>query len=53
VESASTLFITLFHWLWLRQSPLPLEIIGAVLVGIGMLALLMSSRRAMPATVRT
>lgn len=48
----STLFITLFHWLWLRQSPLPLEIIGAVLVGIGMLALLMSSRRAMPATVR-
>ncbi|WP_454839396.1 DMT family transporter [Pseudomonas hormoni] len=49
----STLFITLFHWLWLRQSPLPLEIIGAVLVGIGMLALLMSSRRAMPATVRT
>jgi drug/metabolite transporter (DMT)-like permease len=48
----STLFITLFHWLWLRQSPLPLEIIGAVLVGIGMLALLMSSRRTLPATVR-
>lgn len=41
----STLFITLFHWVWLRQPPLPQEIIGAVLVGLGMLALLMSSRR--------
>lgn len=41
----STLFITLFHWFWWRQSPLPLEIVGAVLVGIGMLALLISSRR--------
>lgn len=48
----STLFITLFHWLWLRQPPLPLEIIGAVLVGVGMLTLLMSSRRALPATVQ-
>jgi drug/metabolite transporter (DMT)-like permease len=48
----STLFITLFHWLWLRQSPLPLEIIGALLVGIGMLALLMSSRRAVFATAQ-
>jgi drug/metabolite transporter (DMT)-like permease len=48
----STLFITLFHWLWLHQPPLPLEIIGAVLVGIGMLTLLMSSRRALPATVQ-
>lgn len=48
----STLFITLFHWFWLRQSPLPLEIIGALLVSIGMLALLMSSRRAVFATVR-
>ena len=48
----STLFITLFHWLRWRQSPLPLEIIGALLVGIGMLALLMSSRRAVFATVR-
>jgi drug/metabolite transporter (DMT)-like permease len=48
----STLFITLFHWFWLRRSPLPLEIIGALLVGIGMLALLMSSRRAVFATVR-
>ncbi|TFB43314.1 DMT family transporter [Pseudomonas sp. F01002] len=48
----STLFLTLFHWFWLRQSPLPLEIIGALLVGIGMLALLMSSRRAVPAAVQ-
>lgn len=48
----STLFITLFHWLWLRQPPLPLEIFGTVLVGIGMLALLMSSRRTLPATVQ-
>ncbi|MFS2067211.1 DMT family transporter [Pseudomonas sp. CT11-2] len=45
----STLFITLFHWLWLRQSPRALEIIGALLVGVGMLALLISSRDAMPA----
>lgn len=48
----STLFLTLFHWFWLRQSPLPLEIIGALLVGGGMLALLMSSRRALPAAVQ-
>lgn len=48
----STLCITLFHWLWWRQPPLPLEIIGAVLVGIGMLALLMSSRRTLPASVQ-
>ena len=48
----STLFLTLFHWFWLRQSPLPLEIIGALLVGVGMLALLMSSRRAVPAAVQ-
>lgn len=45
----STLFITLFHWFWLRESPLALEIIGALLVGIGMLALLTSSRQAIPA----
>jgi drug/metabolite transporter (DMT)-like permease len=45
----STLFITLFHWFWLRQSPLALEIIGALLVGVGMLTLLISSRNAMPA----
>ena len=44
----STLFITLFHWFWLRESPLALEIIGALLVGIGMLALLTSSRHAIP-----
>ena len=48
----STLFITLFHWFGLRQSPLPLEIIGALLVGIGMLALLMSSRRAVFTTAQ-
>lgn len=48
----STLFLTLFQWFWLRQSPLPLEIIGALLVGVGMLALLMSSRRALPAAVQ-
>jgi len=44
----STLFITLFHWLWGRQSPLPLETLGAVMVGAGMLALLRSSRRTTP-----
>jgi drug/metabolite transporter (DMT)-like permease len=47
----STLFITLFHWLWGRQMPLPLEMAGAVLVGLGMFALLMSSRRAVSAMV--
>ncbi|KZN18595.1 MULTISPECIES: DMT family transporter [Pseudomonas] len=45
----STLFITLFHWFWLHESPLTQEIIGALLVGIGMLALLISSRDAIPA----
>jgi drug/metabolite transporter (DMT)-like permease len=48
----STLFLTLFHWFWLRQSPLPLEIIGALLVGVSMWALLMSSRRGLPAAVQ-
>jgi drug/metabolite transporter (DMT)-like permease len=51
----STLFITLFQWFWLRQSPLSVEIIGALLVGIGMLALLISSRDAMlaqPSTIK-
>lgn len=48
----STLFLTLFHWFWLRQSPLPLEIIGALLVGVGMWALLVSSRRAVPAAIQ-
>lgn len=46
----STLFITLFHWFWLGQSPLLLEIVGAALVAIGMLALLLSSRRMVLAT---
>jgi len=48
----STLFLTLFHWFWLRQSPLSLEIIGALLVGVGMWALLMSSRRGVPVAVQ-
>jgi drug/metabolite transporter (DMT)-like permease len=48
----STLFLTLFHWFWLRQSPLSLEIIGALLVGVGMWALRMSSRRGVPAAVQ-
>ncbi|MNJ74857.1 hypothetical protein D3C77_718570 [compost metagenome] len=48
----STLFITLFHWLWGHQTPLPLEMTGAVLVGLGMFALLMSSRRAVSAMVQ-
>ncbi|TVT85776.1 DMT family transporter [Pseudomonas sp. H3(2019)] len=46
----STLFITVFHWFWLAQQPLMLEVVGALLVGIGMLALVMSSRRALPVT---
>jgi len=48
----STLFLTLFHWFWSRQSPLSLEIIGALLVGVGMWALLMSSRRGVPVAVQ-
>jgi drug/metabolite transporter (DMT)-like permease len=48
----STLLLTVFHWFWFRQPPLPLEIIGALLVGIGMWALLMSSRRGVPAAVQ-
>jgi drug/metabolite transporter (DMT)-like permease len=48
----STVFLTLFHWFWLRQSPLSLEIIGALLVGGGMWALLMSSRRGVPVAVQ-
>ena len=49
----STLFITAFHWLWWRQSPLLLEAVGAALVGIGMVALLMSSRRAVHVAVQS
>lgn len=49
----STLFITMFHWFWWRQSPMPLEVVGAALVGIGMLALLLSSRRAIPVTIQS
>jgi len=44
----STLFVTLFHWVWLGQRPLLLELFGALLVGLGMLALIVSSRRATP-----
>jgi hypothetical protein len=33
--------------------PLPLELAGALLVGIGMFALLISSRRAMSAMVQS
>ncbi|MBT2296237.1 DMT family transporter [Pseudomonas fluorescens] len=40
----STLFVTVLHWFWLRQQPLMIEILGAALVGIGMLALVVSSR---------
>ncbi|WP_160108632.1 DMT family transporter [Pseudomonas izuensis] len=48
----STLFITMFHWFWWRQPPQPLEVMGAMLVGVGMLALLMSSQNTMPDTVQ-
>lgn len=41
----STLFLTLFHWLWLGQRPLPLELLGALLVAAGMLTLVHHSRR--------
>ncbi len=46
----NTLFVTLLHWFWFRQPPLPLEITGAALVGVGMLALVISSRNAKTVT---
>ncbi|RON01579.1 EamA family transporter [Pseudomonas brassicacearum] len=46
----STLFITLFHWFWLAQQPQMLEVVGALLVAIGMSALVISSRRGLPVT---
>ncbi|WP_454864417.1 DMT family transporter [Pseudomonas rhizophila] len=46
----STLFVTVLHWFWLRQQPLMIEILGAALVGIGMLALVLSSRNARTVT---
>ncbi|WP_417696025.1 DMT family transporter [Pseudomonas sp.] len=46
----STLFVTVLHWFWLRQQPLMIEILGAALVGIGMLALVVSSRNARTVT---
>lgn len=46
----NTLFVTLLHWFWFRQQPLPLEITGAALVGVGMLALVVSSRNARTVT---
>ncbi len=45
----STLFLTLFHWVWLGQPPLPTELLGALLVAGGMLALILLSRRSTPA----
>lgn len=42
----NTLFVTLFHWLWLKQQPTAIEVGGAMLVGAGMLALVVSSRHA-------
>ncbi|WPO50115.1 DMT family transporter [Pseudomonas sp. S1Bt23] len=44
----STLFITLFHWFGLGRHPLPGELLGALLVGLGMLALILGSRRPVP-----
>jgi drug/metabolite transporter (DMT)-like permease len=46
----NTLFVTLLHWFWLRQHPMMVEIIGAALVGVGMLALVISSRNARTVT---
>ncbi|MFJ3116991.1 DMT family transporter [Pseudomonas protegens] len=40
----STLFLTLFHWLWLGQGPQLTEILGALLVALGMLGLVRGSR---------
>ncbi|AZD90934.1 MULTISPECIES: DMT family transporter [Pseudomonas] len=45
----STLFITLFHWFGLGRQPLPSELLGALLVGLGMFALILGSRRPAPA----
>lgn len=46
----NTLFVTLFHWFWLRQQPALMEIAGAMLVGLGMLALVITSRHAKTVT---
>lgn len=40
----STLFLTLFHWLWLGQGPQRAEILGVALVALGMLSLVRGSR---------
>lgn len=40
----STLCLTLFHWLWLGQPPRPGELLGALLVALGMFGLVRSSR---------
>jgi drug/metabolite transporter (DMT)-like permease len=40
----NTLFVTVLHWFWLGQQPMVIEIVGAALVGMGMLALVVSSR---------
>lgn len=42
----STLFLTLFHWLWLGQRPHPGEGLGALLVALGMFGLVRGSRPA-------
>ncbi|KAB0505985.1 MULTISPECIES: DMT family transporter [Pseudomonas] len=46
----NTLFVTLFHWVWLREQPALIEVTGAVLVGVGMLALVITSRNAKTVT---
>ncbi|MGZ0785077.1 DMT family transporter [Pseudomonas saponiphila] len=40
----STLLLTLFHWLWLGQTPRTAEVLGAVLVVLGMVGLVQGSR---------
>ncbi|MGY2222179.1 EamA family transporter [Pseudomonas gingeri] len=44
----NTLFVTLFHWFWLRQQPTLIEAVGAVLVAVGMGVLVMTSRTPKP-----
>lgn len=46
----STLFVTVFQWFWLQQAPPSLQIAGALLVGVGMLALVITSRHYKAAT---
>ncbi|MBC3363911.1 DMT family transporter [Pseudomonas sp. SWRI154] len=46
----NTLFVTLLNGFWLGQQPMMIEIIGAALVGGGMLAMVISSRNARTVT---